>query len=105
MNERELSLIKVLGEEFGQVLAEMRDSFSKNLQAQREEYEEKLTRLAKQVEEISNAPDPDIESMVKAAIAHLPAPTAPELPDITAMVSDAVAAIPAPRDGKSVTVD
>ncbi|BBV82176.1 TPA: phage gp6-like head-tail connector protein [Enterobacter kobei] len=103
MNERELSLIKVLGEEFGQVLAEMRDSFSKNLQAQREEYEEKLSRLAKQVEEISNAPDPDIESMVKAAIAHLPASTAPELPDIAAMVSDAVAAIPAPRDGKSVT--
>lgn len=103
MNERELSLIKVLGEEFGQALAEMRDSFSKNLQAQREEYEEKLSRLAKQVEEISNAPDPDIESMVKAAIAHLPASTAPELPDIAAMVSDAVAAIPAPRDGKSVT--
>lgn len=103
MNERELSLIKVLGEEFGQILAEMRDSFSKNLQAQREEYEEKLSRLAKQVEEISNAPDPDIESMVKAAIAHLPAPTAPGLPDIAAMVSDAVAAIPAPRDGKSVT--
>lgn len=103
MNERELSLIKVLGEEFGQVLAEMRDSFSKNLQAQREEYEEKLSRLAKQVEEISNAPDPDIESMVKAAIAHLPASTAPELPDIAAMVRDAVAAIPAPCDGKSVT--
>lgn len=103
MNERELSLIKVLGEEFGQVLAEMRDRFSKNLQAQREEYEEKLSRLAKQVEEISNAPDPDIESMVKAAIAHLPAPTAPGLPDIAAMVSDAVAAIPAPRDGRSVT--
>lgn len=103
MNERELSLIKVLGEEFGQAIAEMRDSFSKNLQAQREEYEEKLSRLAKQVEEISNAPDPDIESMVKAAIAHLPAPTAPELPDIAVMVSDAVAAIPAPCDGKSVT--
>lgn len=103
MNERELSLIKVLGEEFGQVLAEMRDSFSKNLQAQREEYEEKLSRLAKQVEEISNAPAPDVESMVKAAIAHLPASTAPELPDIAAMVSDAVAAIPAPRDGKNVT--
>ncbi|MCE2006762.1 phage gp6-like head-tail connector protein [Enterobacter bugandensis] len=103
MNERELSLIKVLGEEFGQVLAEMCDSFSKNLQAQREEYEEKLSRLAKQVEEISNAPDPDIENMVKAAIAHLPTPTVPGLPDIAAMVSDAVAAIPAPRDGKSVT--
>lgn len=103
MNERELSLIKVLGEEFGQVLAEMRDSFSKNLQAQRDEYEEKLSRLAKQIEEISNAPDPDIESMVKAATTHLPAPTAPELPDIAAMISDAVAAIPAPRDGKGVT--
>ncbi|MDQ2218642.1 phage gp6-like head-tail connector protein [Enterobacter roggenkampii] len=105
MNERELSLIKVLGEEFGQVLAEMRDSFSKNLQAQREEYEEKLSRLAKQVEEISNAPTPDVESMVKAAIADLPSPAAPELPDIAAMVSEAVAAIPTPRDGKSVTVD
>ena len=103
MNERELSLIKVLGEEFGQVLAEMRDSFSKNLQAQREEYEEKLSRLAKQVEEISNAPDPDIESMVKAEIAKLPAQAASELPDVATMVSEAVAAIPAPRDGKSVT--
>lgn len=103
MNERELSLIKVLGEEFGQVLAEMRDSFSKNLQAQREEYEEKLLRLAKQVEEISNVPASDVENMVKTEIAKLPAPTAPELPDIAAMVSDAVAAIPVPRDGKSVT--
>ncbi|MCR2796192.1 phage gp6-like head-tail connector protein [Enterobacter kobei] len=105
MNERELSLIKVLGEEFGQVLAEMRDGFSKSLQAQREEYEEKLTRLAKQVEEISNAPAPDVKSVVKAAIAHLPAPSAPELPDIAAMVSQAVAAIPVPQDGKSVTAD
>ncbi|EEK2666409.1 phage gp6-like head-tail connector protein [Salmonella enterica subsp. enterica serovar Montevideo] len=105
MNERELSLIKVLGEEFGQVLAEMRDSFSKNLQAQREEYEEKLSRLAKQVEEISNAPAPDVESMVKAEIAKLPAQAAPELPDVATMVSEAVAAIPVPRDGKSVTVD
>ncbi|MEZ7298931.1 phage gp6-like head-tail connector protein [Enterobacter cloacae] len=105
MNERELSLIKVLGEEFGQVLAEMRDSFSKSLQEQREGYEEKLTRLAKQVEEISNAPTPDFKSMVKAAIAELPAPSTPELPDIAAMVSEAVAAIPVPNDGKSVTVD
>ncbi|HAF4007295.1 TPA: phage gp6-like head-tail connector protein [Salmonella enterica] len=105
MNERELSLIKVLGEEFGQVLAEMRDSFSKNLQAQREEYEEKLSRLAKQVEEISNAPDPDVESLVKAEIAKLPAPAAPGLPDISAMVSEAVAAIPVPQDGKSVTTE
>lgn len=105
MNERELSLIKVLGEEFGQVLAEMRDNFSKSLQEQREGYEEKLSRLEKQVEEISNAPAPDVESMVKAAIADLPAPAAPELPDIAAMVSEAVAAIPVPSDGKSVTVD
>ncbi|MCU8824228.1 phage gp6-like head-tail connector protein [Klebsiella quasipneumoniae] len=105
MNERELSLIKVLGEEFGQVLAEMRDSFSKTLQEQREEYEERLTRLAKQVEEISNAPAPDFESMVKEEIAKLPMPAAPELPDIAAMVHEAVTAIPVPRDGKSVTVD
>ncbi len=105
MNERELSLIKVLGEEFGQVLAEMRDSLSKSIQALQEDYEERLTRLAKQVEEISNAPAPDVESMVKAEIAKLPAQAAPEFPDVATMVSEAVAAIPAPRDGKSVTVD
>lgn len=105
MNERELSLIKVLGEEFGQVLAEMRDSFSKNLQAQREEYEEKLSRLAKQVEEIINAPDPDIESMVKSEIAKLPSQAAPQFPDVATMVSEAVAAIPVPQDGKSLTPD
>ena len=105
MNERELSLIKVLGEEFGQVLAEMRDSFSKSIQALQENYEERLTRLSKQVEEISNAPAPDVESMVKAEIAKLPAQAAPELPDVATMVSEAVAAIPVPRDGKSVTVD
>lgn len=105
MNERELSLIKVLGEEFGQVLAEMRDSFSKSIQALKEDYEERLTSLAKQVEEISNAPAPDVESMVKAEIAKLPARAAPEIPDVATMVSEAVAAIPVPRDGKSVTVD
>jgi len=105
MNERELSLIKVLGEEFGQVLAEMRDSFSKSLHALRDDYEERLTKLAKQVEEISNVAAPDVESMVKAEIAKLPAPAAPELPDIAAMVSEAVAAFPVPKDGKSVTVD
>ncbi|WP_448657078.1 phage gp6-like head-tail connector protein [Enterobacter hormaechei] len=105
MNERELSLIKVLGEEFGQVLAEMRDSFSKSIQALKEDYEERLTSLAKQVEEISNAPAPDVESMVKAEIAKLPAQAAPGLPDVATMVSEAVAAIPVPRDGKSVTVD
>ncbi|MCU4040101.1 phage gp6-like head-tail connector protein [Enterobacter hormaechei subsp. xiangfangensis] len=105
MNERELSLIKVLGEEFGQVLAEMRDSFSKSIQALKEDYQERLTSLAKQVEEISNAPAPDVESMVKAEIAKLPAQAAPELPDVATMVSEAVAAIPVPRDGKSVTVD
>ncbi|EOA5502970.1 phage gp6-like head-tail connector protein [Enterobacter hormaechei] len=105
MNERELSLIKVLGEEFGQVLAEMRDSFSKSIQALKEDYEERLTSLAKQVEEISNAPAPDVESMVKAEIAKLPSQAAPELPDVATMVSEAVAAIPVPRDGKSLTVD
>ncbi|WP_223883266.1 phage gp6-like head-tail connector protein [Kluyvera sichuanensis] len=103
MNERELSLIKVLGEEFGQVLAEMRDSFNKGLKAQRVEYEEKLSLLAKQVEEICSTPAPDFPGMVKAAIAELPVPSAPELPDIAAMVSEAVAAIPVPQNGKSIT--
>lgn len=105
MNERELSLIKVLGEEFGLVLAEMRDSFSKSLQAHREEYEKKLTSLTDLVDEISSSAAPDIPALVRAAISELPAPAAPELPDIASMISEAIDGIPVAQDGKSVTVE
>ncbi|ALB67157.1 Phage portal protein [Cronobacter dublinensis 1210] len=103
MNERELTLIKVLGEEFGHALAEMREGFRKSLDLQRQEYDGKLSLLSRQLEEIKSVPAPDFAAMVEEAVAALPAPEVLQLPDIASMVTDAVAAIPAPQDGKSLT--
>ncbi|WPO93765.1 phage gp6-like head-tail connector protein [Buttiauxella sp. HR94] len=103
MNERELSLIKVLGEEFGLVLNELRDDFRKSLEQQQLNFDEKLKQLTEAVEQAQNADQPDFNAMVTAAVAALPQPEAPELPDIGSMVSDAVAALPKPQDGKSVS--
>lgn len=105
MNERELTLIKVLGEEFSQALAEMREAFSKSLDEQRRAYDEKLTLLSRKVEEIKSIPVPDFEAMVSEAVAALPAPEIPQLPDIASMISEAVAGMPQPEDGKSLTPD
>lgn len=103
MNERELTLIKALGEEFGQALSDMREGFSKSLDEQRQAYDEKLNMLSRQLEEIKSIPVPDFAAMVEEAVASLPAPELPQLPDIAFMVTEAVAAIPAPEDGKSLT--
>ena len=105
MNERELSLIKVLGEEFGQVLAEIREGFSRSLQAQSESFENKLSQLAETIAEIKDSPLPDFSAMVASAVAELSTPELPQLPDITSMVREAVAALPPPQDGKSLTPD
>lgn len=105
MNERELTLIKVLGEEFGQALTEMREGFTKSLDDQRQAYDEKLNMLSRQLEEIKSIPAPDFAAMVEEAVAALPAPELPQLPDIASMVSEAVANIPPPEDGKSLTPD
>ncbi|EOE6915545.1 phage gp6-like head-tail connector protein [Cronobacter turicensis] len=105
MNERELTLIKVLGEEFSHALAEMREGFRKSFDQQRQEYDEKLSLLSRQLEEIKSVPAPDFAVMVEEAVAALPAPEVLQLPDIASMVTDAVAAIPAPQDGKSLTPD
>lgn len=103
MNERELSLIKVLGEEFGLVLSELRDDFRKSLEQQQLSFDEKLKELTEAVQQVQNADEPDFNAMVNAAVAALPAPEVPQLPDIGGMVSDAVAALPKPQDGKSVS--
>ncbi|WP_313328063.1 phage gp6-like head-tail connector protein [Enterobacter oligotrophicus] len=105
MNERELSLIRVLGEEFSLALGELRESFSKSLSDYQQTTEEQLTRLSLEIAALKNTPAPDFTTLLADAVASLPVPEIPELPDIGAMVSEAVAAISAPDDGKSVTVD
>jgi hypothetical protein len=105
MNERELTLIKVLGEEFGLVLDGMREGFRKSLEEQRQAFDVKLTRLEEHIADIKSAEQPDLSAMVRDAVSQLPEPELPQLPDIASMVSDAVAAIPPAQDGKSLTPD
>ncbi|HAZ8272829.1 phage portal protein [Citrobacter koseri] len=105
MNERELSLIRALGEEFSLALGELRESFRKSLSDYQQTTEEHLTRLSLEVASLKDTPAPDFTTLLADAVASLPVPETPELPDIGTMVSEAVAAIPAPQDGKSVTVD
>ena len=103
MNERELSLIRALGEEFSQALSELRESFRKSLGDHVKATEEKLAALTKEVSTLKDTTAPDFTAQLADAVASLPAPKIPELPDIGAMVSEAVAALPLPQDGKSVT--
>ncbi|HCJ0623177.1 TPA: phage portal protein [Klebsiella variicola] len=103
MNERELSLIRALGEELSQALSELRESFRKSLGDHVKATEEKLAALTKEVSTLKDTTAPDFTAQLASAVASLPAPKIPELPDIGAMVSEAVAALPLPQDGKSVT--
>lgn len=103
MNERELSLIRALGEEFSQALSELRESFDKSLNNYQQRTEEKLTLLSQEVMSLKDTTALNITAQLADAVASIPAPKIPELPDIGAMVSEAVAALPLPQDGKSVT--
>ncbi|MDF7646831.1 phage gp6-like head-tail connector protein [Klebsiella variicola] len=103
MNERELSLIRALGEEFSQALSELRESFDKSLNDYQQRTEEKLTLLSQEVMSLKDTTALNITAQLADAVASIPAPKIPELPDIGAMVSEAVAALPLPQDGKSVT--
>lgn len=105
MNERELSLIRALGEEFSLALGELRQSFERSLSDYQRATNEQLTLLSLEVATLKDSPAPDFTALLADAVASLPAPDIPELPDIGAMVSEAVAAIPSPQDGKSVTVE
>lgn len=103
MNERELSLIRALGEEFSLALGELRQSFERSLSDYQRATNEQLTRLSLEVATLKDSPAPDFTALLADAVASLPAPDIPQLPDIGAMVSEAVAAMPVPQDGKSVT--
>ena len=105
MNERELSLIRALGEEFSLALGELRESFIKSLSDYQRTTEEQLKQLSLEVMALKDTPEPDFTTLLADAVVSLPVPEAPELPDIGAMVSEAVSALPVPQDGKSVTVE
>lgn len=113
MNERELSLIKALGEEFGLAIQKMADDFQQALEKTASNFESQLEELRKSIPEIKPVEIPDVSKMVTEAVSAIELPKAPELPDINQLVSDAVSdavkqiaeSIRIPEDGKSVTVD
>lgn len=92
MNERELSLLKAVGEAVKEHISAAQKRFDEQLASQAKEIES-LTEL---VTELMDA-TPDANSIAATVLGKIEIPTPPELPDIGKMVSNAVAEIPAPE--------
>ena len=101
MDERELSIIQAIGEEVRDIVTAMK------LQLEREVKSLVAEAVKAAVAEMPVPVAPELPDMtqlvtdaVKAAVAEIPAPIVPELPDVTQLVTDAVMAavaeIPAP---------
>ncbi|WP_277977391.1 hypothetical protein [Pantoea endophytica] len=91
MNERDMSLLKAVSEAVKEQLSALQENYSSALKEQSDE----LSRLKNLVEEYKQSA-PEFDSVVKAVLAKITVPAAPELPDIGRMVKDAVAEIPVP---------
>lgn len=109
MNDRELSLVRAIGEEFSCAISSLREEFTKSLEVHKNSFNEALLQIKKTVDQLPREEKTDLEGMVSAAvssaISDLPVPASPELPDIALIVSEAVSKLPIPEDGKSITAD
>ena len=110
MTERELSIIRALGEEFAAVLADLQRTFEGKIASQAQMFEEKLASLSVVLQKCVTGDDvrPMLEQMVKEAVSHIPVPRDGRDYDLDVLqkaVNDAVANIPQPADGKSLTPD
>ncbi|HFS2625207.1 TPA: phage portal protein, partial [Escherichia coli] len=110
MTERELSIIRALGEEFSAVLADLQRTFEGKIAAQAQTFEEKLASLSVVLQKCVTGDDvrPMLEQMVKEAVSHIPVPRDGRDydPDVLQKaVNDAVGKIPVPANGKSITPD
>lgn len=108
MTERELSIIRALGEEFSTVLADLQRTFEGKIAAQAQMFEEKLASLSVVLQKCVTGDDvrPMLEQMVKEAVSHIPAPRdgCDYDPDVLRKaVLEAVNALPAPQDGRDAT--
>ncbi|QMV50955.1 hypothetical protein [Ewingella americana] len=92
MNERDMSLLRAVGEAVREQMAVLQEKYQSALSAQSLKIEE----LQEHVKELLNSP-PDEGAIIKAVLAQIEAPAAPELPDIEQMVKDAVNALPQPQ--------
>lgn len=105
MNERELAMLNVVSKEFGAALSSLRESFEKQLEDQRNEFEQKYSSIEQALNNIKDAPGIDVASLASEAAALIQLPEPPQLSDIGAMVSAAVAELLPAESGKSVTTE
>ncbi|MGT6149594.1 phage gp6-like head-tail connector protein [Escherichia coli] len=113
MNERDLSLIKALGEEFGAAIQKMADDFQQALEKTASNLEKQLEELRKSIPEVQPVEIPDVSKMVSEAVSAIELPKAPELPDFSqsiaaaaeSAVKQALQSLPKPKDGKSVSAE
>ncbi|CAM3407507.1 hypothetical protein BS639_17965 [Rouxiella silvae] len=96
MNERELSLIKHMGEVFFSHISDINIQFNKALQEHMTLVGEKLASMGEELHVLAKATPPDFKGMIAAAVSTLPEPAAPKLPDIEKMVQGAVSRIELP---------
>ncbi|KLG83303.1 phage portal protein [Escherichia coli] len=113
MTERELSIIRALGEEFSTVLADLQRTFEGKMAAQAQAFEEKLASLSAVLQKHVTVDEvhPVLQAMVDDAVGTIPVPRDgrdydPDVlqqavnPMLEQMVKEAVSHIPAPRDGR-----
>ncbi|MCZ7839704.1 phage gp6-like head-tail connector protein [Leclercia adecarboxylata] len=109
MNERELSLIKALGEEFGEAIKKIADDFKKALDEMESGLQKQMEEIRRSIPEFQPVDIPDFSKMVADAVSAIELPKAPQLPDVNQIVNDAVSnavkQIRIPEDGKSVTAE
>lgn len=113
MNERELSLIKALGEEFGAAIKKLADDFQQALGKTASNLEKQIEELRKSIPEVQPVEIPDVSKMVAEAVSAIELPKAPELPDFSQSIADAaesavkqaLESLPKPKDGKSVSAE
>ncbi|BEM76400.1 hypothetical protein SME38J_05030 [Serratia marcescens] len=103
MNDREIDIIKAIGESVAETLQEIREEFTQKLNDQAQAISEQLSEIK------GNLLSTDtVEHQIKTAIQSLPVPqdakdAYPAM--IEKAIKDAVAALPPPQDGKSITVE
>ncbi|EGZ7240204.1 phage portal protein, partial [Escherichia coli] len=108
MTERELSIIRALGEEFSTVLADLQRTFEGKMAAQAQAFEEKLASLSAVLQKHVTVDEvhPVLQAMVDDAVGTIPVPRDGRDydPDVLQQaVNDAVRALPAPQDGRDAT--
>ncbi|MGL5969014.1 MAG: hypothetical protein ACRCZ6_17990 [Kluyvera sp.] len=96
MNERDMSLLKAVGEAVREQLSALQEKYESALSTQAKEIEA-LTALVKKLTKSL----PDEETIVRAVLAKIEIPTVPVLPDINQMVKDAVSVIQLPESPKA----